>query len=214
MKQVIAFFLALGISFFLFLLMSALINKEAKAIPHEISGPISWSNDVTAKAPEEIVRTVRKKPEMKPLVKPPGKPQRTLEEKVKPVFRTQDFKPETKIKIALRGNSPNDIALSASLGDGLQTTDSDLMPKIRIEPQYPREPAMKGIEGFVTLSFDINALGQPVNVQVVEAKPKGYFEKNAKKALRKWKYSPKKENGHFVEVKNHQVTLTFQLEKG
>ena len=58
--------------------------------------------------------------------------------------------------------------------------------------------------------FEISELGRPVNVTVVESKPRGYFEKSARKALKKWKFDPKR-----VENDRHsqEVTLAFQLEK-
>ena len=90
--------------------------------------------------------------------------------------------------------------------------DGDAIPKVRINPRYPRIAATKGIEGFVSLSFDISINGTTKNINIVDASPKGIFERDAKRALRKWKYSPKMVGSVAVEQLGQQVTLEFKLE--
>ncbi|MFC4698706.1 TonB family protein [Glaciecola siphonariae] len=86
-------------------------------------------------------------------------------------------------------------------------------PMVRVPPQYPNNAATKGIEGYVTLSFSVNAVGEVENVIVVDAQPKGVFEKAAKRALRKWKYQPRIEQGKAVAMSGLAVTLDFTLEQ-
>ena len=86
---------------------------------------------------------------------------------------------------------------------------SELRPKVRISPTYPMKAARDNIEGFVTLSFDISEVGQAINIQIVDAKPRGYFEKSARRALKKWKYDLESvRNGIGAQM----VTLAFKLE--
>jgi len=85
----------------------------------------------------------------------------------------------------------------------------ELRPKVRISPTYPMKAARDNIEGFVTLSFDISEIGRPINIKIIETKPRGYFEKSAMKALKKWKFDPEIAKN---SVRSQQVTLAFQLE--
>lgn len=67
--------------------------------------------------------------------------------------------------------------------------------------------------GYVQMRFDISVLGRPVNIKVVKSAPDQRFEQEAIKALSKWKYAPKVENG--VAVKQHGVVvqLEFRLDE-
>ncbi len=48
-------------------------------------------------------------------------------------------------------------------------------------------------------------------VKVLEAQPKGWFERAAKRAILKWKFKPKVVNGHPVARRAVQV-IEFKLE--
>lgn len=65
-----------------------------------------------------------------------------------------------------------------------------LKPIVKIKPKYPRDAAKEGVEGWVSFSFDINEVGGVENIVVLDASPKGIFEREARRALRKWKYRP------------------------
>ncbi|WP_299263503.1 energy transducer TonB [uncultured Psychrosphaera sp.] len=84
-------------------------------------------------------------------------------------------------------------------------------PIFRVEPQYPIKAATNGIEGWVSLSFSIDKLGRVIDVKVMDAKPKRYFEHAARKALRKWKYQPKLVNGKPVVQSGQSILLEFGM---
>ena len=65
-----------------------------------------------------------------------------------------------------------------------------LRPDIRIEPKYPLDAAIKGIEGSVLLKFDVETNGTVSNVRIVEAHPADTFEQNAVDAVKKWRWLP------------------------
>ncbi len=98
--------------------------------------------------------------------------------------------------------------LSAPGGIG---RDGDATPIVRIEPKYPIQAARDGKEGYVILSFTINEVGGVEEVKVLEAKPKRIFDKEAKRALRKWKYKPKVVDGKAQRRPGLTVQLDFKM---
>lgn len=89
--------------------------------------------------------------------------------------------------------------------------DRDVVPLVRIEPDYPIDAEQRGIEGWVTIQFSITRAGTVENAAVVAAHPPRVFDRAALQAVRKWKYNPKILNGEAVERRGVQVTLMFQL---
>lgn len=89
--------------------------------------------------------------------------------------------------------------------------DQQPRPMVRVNPSYPSKAARDGVEGFVTLSFSVNAQGEVEDIVVVDAQPKGMFERDAQRALRKWKYQAKRVSGKAVAMQGLMVTLDFSL---
>lgn len=89
--------------------------------------------------------------------------------------------------------------------------DGDATPIVRIEPKYPIQAARDGKEGYVILSFTINKIGGVEDVKVLEAQPKRVFDKEAKRALRKWKYKPKVVEGKPLRQPGLTVQLDFKM---
>lgn len=89
----------------------------------------------------------------------------------------------------------------------------DARPIFRVNPKYPHKAAREGIEGWVKLKFDINKVGEVINVEVVSSEPKRIFDKEAKRALSKWKYKAKAIEGEYVKQENISVQLDFQIDK-
>lgn len=92
-------------------------------------------------------------------------------------------------------------------------SDRDVIPLVRIEPDYPPRAASRGIEGYVIVQFTITPAGTIKDPKVVEAQPEGIFDSAAIKAVSKWKYNPKIEEGVAVERRGVQIRLAFKLEK-
>ena len=93
------------------------------------------------------------------------------------------------------------------------TGNQQAMPLYRVEPRYPSKAMKRGAEGFVVMSFTIDVQGRPTNVKVTDAKPRRMFEREAVKALKKWKYQPKVVDGKAIAQVGQTVKLEFTLAK-
>ena len=91
-------------------------------------------------------------------------------------------------------------------------SDGDAIPIVRIEPQYPREALLRGIEGWVRLDFTIREDGSVCDVAVVNAEPSNIFNRNAVRAVLRWKFKPRIVDGRPVPRKGQQ-TIEFRLDQ-
>lgn len=92
-------------------------------------------------------------------------------------------------------------------------SDRDVVPLVRIEPEYPMMAAQQRIEGWVLLRFNITPVGTVKDARVIDSNPKAIFDETSVKAVMRWKYNPKIENGVAVERRGVEVILRFNLEK-
>lgn len=90
--------------------------------------------------------------------------------------------------------------------------DGDATPIVRIEPKYPPQAARDGINGWVKLRFSIMPDGSVDEIEVTEAQPKRVFDREAIRAIKRWKYSPKIENGVALKQTGITVQLDFNLD--
>jgi protein TonB len=88
--------------------------------------------------------------------------------------------------------------------------NGDPQPFVRVLPEYP--PNGRG-DGWVLVQFDLSAAGTVVDARVVDASPRGMFEKSALKAIERWRYRPAVVDGEAVPRRGLRVRLSFVLEK-
>jgi protein TonB len=91
--------------------------------------------------------------------------------------------------------------------------EGDVIPIVRIEPNYPREALLNGTEGYVTVNFTINKDGSVSSPHVVKSEPGNVFDRAALRAILRWKFKPRIVDGKPVEREATQ-TITFKLPKG
>jgi protein TonB len=92
-------------------------------------------------------------------------------------------------------------------------SDQDVLPLVRIAPDYPARAAARGIEGWVIVEFTITPTGSVRDPMVIEAQPKGVFDDAALKAIARWRYNPRVEGGVAVERVGVRTIIRFVLEQ-
>jgi protein TonB len=139
--------------------------------------------------------------------------------------KVQQQKPEKMPEIPQMTTSASSLSSDQSIGSVVPTfdrsnmgqisigADRDVVPLVRINPEYPTRARERGIEGWVQVMFTITPAGTVADAKVVDADPKGLFERAALEAIGRWKYNPKVVDGRPMERRGVQVVLTFKLEK-
>ena len=90
-------------------------------------------------------------------------------------------------------------------------SDRDIIPLVRINPDYPPRALSRGLQGWVIVQFTISATGTVKDAKVVDSS-NSVFNDAALKAIARWRYNPKVEEGVAVERVGVQTKLVFQLE--
>lgn len=76
-----------------------------------------------------------------------------------------------------------------------------------VQPQYPQEALMRGIEGWVDVSLQVSAAGDVVAPRVEESSRGRMFNRAALAAVEQWKYEPRSDRSTSERI---QVRLKFQ----
>jgi protein TonB len=202
-----AFLLAIFVSLGLFYLMHYMISQGGGDLQQVED--YSVVDFVRLKREEQTEVRKRVIPEKPPLPKkPPPPPQLSVAEE--PDVAMPQLKMDMP-KISARGVSGGPFMGAVTSGMGQGGGDAELIALVKIAPQYPREAAIKGLEGWVKVEFTVTELGTVTDVDVIEADPRRVFDRAAKRAILKWKFKPKIVDGKAVPRRAQQV-LEFVLD--
>lgn len=103
-------------------------------------------------------------------------------------------------------------APSAQSSASAPNNDAEVIPLNEVLPIYPDSARRRGIEGYVKLAFTITAEGKVENVRVLESSPANVFDREARRAALRWRFSPRSEDGRLV-AREAVKKLEFRLEK-
>lgn len=199
-RFIVSTLLGVAVTFALFVLMAFLISGGAKRYD---DGGNSVVIEILSTPPKSsIQQRKRVPPPPPPPPKSPPKPSAP-----EPEMNSSNSGITFNVPgVELAGASTSLDAPGAGFG-----RDGEATPIVRIEPKYPIQAARDGKEGWVQLRFTIDQLGGVKDVEVIAAEPKRIFDKEAKRALRKWKYKPKVVDGKAIEQQGMTVQLDFKM---
>ncbi|MDO6445726.1 TonB family protein [Colwellia sp. 1_MG-2023] len=202
-RLLVSILLGAAVTFALFSFMAFLISSGDRREEEKLENIIVEVNTTPPKSAAEQRRRVPPPPPPPP--KTPPKPQAPEPE----VNNTSGGLTFNMPGVQLAGANAGISAPGAGFG-----RDGDATPIVRIEPKYPIQAARDGKEGWVKLSFSINEIGGVEDVTVIDAEPKRIFDKEARRALRKWKYKPKVVDGKPLRQTGLTVQLDFKMDGG
>ena len=99
------------------------------------------------------------------------------------------------------------ISVSVSTGGGPfigqwspgdSAAEGDVIPIVRIDPQWPREALLEETEGWVEVEFTILPDGSVEDPVVLQSDPPRLFDRNAVRAILRWKFKPRIVDGQPV----------------
>ncbi|TMP74804.1 energy transducer TonB [Pseudoalteromonas sp. S1608] len=185
-----------AMTFIAFAFMQYLISGEQRA-------PIKLGDDITVEifqAPEDKQTTHIKRIPPPPTPKVPPKAPPRVTPSNEPITAISTAPP-----IVIDGFG-NDMKQTLTRPTG------DASPIVRINPKYPTTAARDGIEGWVQLSFNISPTGEVIDATVVNSEPKRIFDREALRAIKRWKYRPKVIEGVAQLQTGQTVQLDFKLD--
>lgn len=201
MKRFLAALLvAFAVTAGLFYLMQSLIAGGEGAMSEPTKGSVL---DFVRVKPDEVVQQKERKPKRPPEPEqpPPDMPQPQMQNDVADADGAGlDFSADIQADTALAG------------GVGLDTSDGEYLPIVKVQAVYPRRALQRGIEGYVVVEFTVTKQGTVRDPYVVEAQPENIFDQAAMDAVLKFKYKPRVVNGEPVEVNGVQNRLTFAID--
>src|SRR5690554_1623932 len=199
-RIVLALLAALVMTAGLFYLMQAMITggEGVMTEPPQGSGV-----DFVRVKPEEVVQQKERKPQRppEPSTPPPAMPQPQLHSNSEQVA-TSGF------------DFSADISAAGSLagGIGLDQSDGEYVPIVKVQAGDPRRGLQRRIEGYVVVDFTVTKQGTVRHPDMVEAQPENIFDQAAIDAVLKFKYKPRVVQGEAVEVKGVRNRLTFAID--
>ncbi|MBB1337155.1 energy transducer TonB [Pseudoalteromonas sp. SR44-2] len=183
-------------TFVAFAFMQYLISGEQRA-------PVKPGGDIIVEifqAPEDSkLRHIQKIQPPPPMPKVPQKAP-PLDTSADPVLAISDFTPVT----------IDDFG--SDINNTINRPTGDATPIVRINPKYPTTAVRDGIEGWVQLSFSISPTGEVIDPVVINAEPKRTFDREAIRAIKRWKYRPKVIEGVAQLQTGQTVQLDFKLD--
>ena len=197
---------AILMTFFVFGFMTWLVNMGKTSLPDQ--EPTVRFDMLQVEQDSQTQRRRRQLPE------PPEKPSQPPETQVSdssdvsenPISLDNLDLPQVALDTAVSG-----LAIS-NPGPMKIAQNQQVMPLHRMEPRYPARALSRKIEGYVVMSFTINEIGNPIDIEVVQSEPKRVFDREATRALQRWKYQPLVVNGKATPREGQTVKLEFKLQ--
>ena len=90
--------------------------------------------------------------------------------------------------------------------------DGDVTPIVQTKPEYPARELSRGTQGWVRVQFSVTSIGTVRDAVVVDSEPDAVFDQAALKAIARWRYNPRVENGEAVERVGVQTIIRFTIE--
>jgi protein TonB len=176
--------------------MQALVSVTGALKEGSSTGAIEFVRLKRDNTPQEKKREPPKR--AKPKQQPPP-PEMNMAKNINPSDAVGDIAPMV--------DTTAELGKAADLSAG--SGDRDLVPLVRVDPQYPPRAKQRGISGWVEVEFTIGPAGTVEDLKVLRSNPRGIFERSVLRAVRRWRYNPKVVDGKAVARTGVQTRLRF-----
>ena len=181
----------------LFLLMHALISGEQGFTGSTDGGIVDF---VRVRQEESIRVKKRALPEEPPPPdRPPPPPQiQIADQTAKPSPLMLDMGIPTIAVPVTTGKGPYIGPYVGQWSPGDPAAEGDVIPIVRIDPEWPRQALIEGTDGWVEVEFTILPDGSVEDPVVTDSEPPRLFDRNALRAILRWKFKPRIIEGEAV----------------
>ncbi|XOV83865.1 MAG: energy transducer TonB [bacterium] len=188
-----ALLLAGGITFCLFLIMELAIKTgDVTVLPRHPGFPV----DLVPRQDEPIITKPDNTIEKPPQVIPPPRVHVNPEiEGIAAEVLDPHITPPPRSRPELGGHA-----------------DGDMIPIMRVPPEFPQRMLSRGISGWVLVEFTVDALGRVVSPRVIDAQPASGFDRAALNAIVRYKFKPRVVDGRSVPVAGVRQSIVFNLQ--
>jgi len=188
-----------AITFSLFYLMQALISTGGGVVEERTSIRIA---DISIPEIEIEVTRIEPKPEEPDVPEEvPDLPDMDVD--------TMDMSAGDAINVARVNVDVGGIDATAVVG----INDSEMLPIVTVPPQYPNRALSRGIEGWCLVMFTVTETGTVINPVVVDADPPDIFDNASVRAVTRFKYNPRVEDGVPVPVEGVQYLFRYNVDE-
>ena len=192
----VALLLASAVTFGLFFLMQFLIAMDATEPERGESIKIA---DITMPDIEIEVQRIQPKPEA------PDEPEE-IPDLPEPEFNVNA--PSTEgIQVSRVNIDIGGLGTSANIS----ASDAEYLPIVVIQPQYPQRALQREIEGWCQVMFTVDENGGVQDAVVVDADPPNIFDSASLRAVARFKFNPRTEDGQPVKTPGVQYVFRFNL---
>lgn len=198
MRYLIALISAVVITALLFFGMQAMINSGDGQASEPVKGNVL---DFVRLKQDETVQKKERKPEKPPAPKAPPPPMQSQ--------ATSTDSDSLGANLDFSADIDSNVELQTGLG--LDQSDGEYLPIVKVAPVYPRRALSRGLEGYVIVEFTVTKQGTVTTPKVIKAEPADIFNQAAIDAALKFKYKPRVVDGEAVEVAGVQNKITFQI---
>ncbi len=207
-RYIFAGVLAIAITLGLFLLMNYLISAgDGKPPDRDASSAIRFG-DVKVDETLDVRRRVPPPPPPPPKEPPP--PNLKIAQDVNAPRSPLPDIDMPDLDIGIGGIGPG---LAFGMGDpSAMAGEGDIIPLVRISPQFPRRAALARIEGWVEVEFTITETGTVDSPRVIRSQPPRVFDREAIRAILRWKFKPRVVDGRPVPRVATQ-TIDFKFDE-
>jgi len=202
----VAAVVAATVTFGLFLFMYQLISSGGDRRAE--LDPIAGIHFGKVEIPDEITTRSRRKPPKPPPPRDPPPPPKMKVSRMEQQVQNLPQMDLPDLDVPLVGGEGMFIGNFQQVDRG---AEGDIIPVVVIRPMYPRDAAMAGIQGWVKVEFTITEAGTVKDPRVIDAQPPRVFNREAIRAILKWKFKPRVVEGIAVERRATQV-IDFTLE--
>jgi len=168
--------------------------------------------DFVRLTPQEDLQTrERSKPEPPPPPdEPPPPPDLMVQQTQTTQAQQQSPVPFEMPRLDIPTNMAGGPMLGEMAGSVAPGGSAELIPLVRLTPQYPQQAARAKISGWVKLRITVNPDGTVRNARAIDSDPRGLFEEAAVVAARRGKFRPRIQDGVAVESEG-EYTVNFKM---